>query len=168
MKKQLQDKFNQLKSLGKKHQQRGYEFEKFIFDLLEYENLSPSPSYRYRGEQIDGFFEFENRFFLLEAKWWREPVSVSDIYVFRAKIEGRLSGTLGVFISMAGYTVEVPTVLRYGKEINVILFNKKDMEFALADNCSFGTVLKTKLRRAAQHGDVYYPFGTHLILTQAR
>jgi hypothetical protein len=49
---------------------------------------------------------------------------------------------LGVFISIAGYTADVPTVLRYGKEINIILFNKKDMEFALADNCSFSTVLK--------------------------
>jgi hypothetical protein len=125
MKKQLQEKYYKLKSLNQKPQQRGYEFEKLIFELLKYENLSPSPSYRSQGEQIDGFFEFENRFFLLEAKWWTEPVSVSDIYVFRAKIEGKLNGTLGVFISMAGYTADVPTVLRYGKEINIILFNKK-------------------------------------------
>ncbi len=166
MKKNLQEKFNQLK-LDKNPQQRGYEFEKLLFELLEYENLSPSPSYRVQGEQIEGFFEFENRFFLLEAKW-RKSVSVSEVYRFRAKVEGKLAGTLGVFISMTGYTADVATVLRYGKELNVILFNRKDMEFALADNCSFGTVLKTKLRRAAQYGDVYYPYGTHFTLKRAR
>ena len=69
MKQQLQNKFNQLNKLGKAYaQQRGYDFEKLIFELLAYENLSPSPSYHQEGEQIDGFFEFENRFFLLEKK----------------------------------------------------------------------------------------------------
>jgi hypothetical protein len=56
--------------LGKKPQQRGYEFEKLIFEFLEYENLSPSPPYRQQGEQIDGLFEFENRFYLLAKLRW--------------------------------------------------------------------------------------------------
>jgi hypothetical protein len=53
-------------------------------------------------------------------------------------------------------------VLRYGKEVNVILFNGKDIELALNDDCSFGMVLKSKLRRAAQYGEVYYPYEKHL------
>ncbi len=35
-------------------------------------------------------------------------MSVADIYIFRAKIEGKLVGTLGVFISMNGYTRMYP------------------------------------------------------------
>jgi hypothetical protein len=154
MKQQLKDKFNQLKQSSNDPQQRRFQFEKWIFELLEYENLSPNPSYHHKGEQIDGFFEFENRFFLLETKW-AEPISVADIYIFRAKIEGKLSGTLGVFISVNGYTQDTPEVLRYGKELNVILFDGTDIELALADNCSFRTILKAKLRCASQYGKAY-------------
>jgi hypothetical protein len=157
MKKPLQNELNQLKKLSHNPQQRGYDFEKWIFKLLESENLSPNPSYHHKGEQIDGFFEFENRFFLLETKW-AEPVSVADIYIFRAKIEGKLAGTLGVFISMNGYTQDTPEVLRYGKELNVILFDGTDIELALTDDCSFNTILKAKLRCASQYGEAYCPY----------
>jgi hypothetical protein len=95
----LRRTFNRLKQPLVNPQRRGYEFEKLIFNFLDFEALSPSASYRTQGEQIDGFFEFENRFYLLEAKW-TEPVSVSEVYVFRAKVEGKLSNTLGIFISM--------------------------------------------------------------------
>lgn len=81
-------------------------------------------------------------------------------------MEGKLSGTLGIFISMLDYTADVPTVLRYGKEVNVLLFNGKDIELALNDDYSFGMVLKSKLRRAAQHGEVYYPYDIHLHSTK--
>jgi hypothetical protein len=161
----LRRTFNRLKQPLVNPQRRGYEFEKLIFDFLDSEELSPSASYRTQGEQIDGFFEFENRFYLLEAKW-TEPVSVSEVYVFRAKVEGKLSGTLGIFISMLDYTADVPTVLRYGKEVNVILFNGKDIELALSDDSSFEMVLKSKLRRAAQYGEVYYPYDIHLHSTK--
>jgi hypothetical protein len=94
-------------------------------------------------------------------------MSVADIYIFRAKIEGKLAGTLGVFISMNGYTTDVPEVLRYGKAINVILFDGQDIELALADNCSFSQVLKAKLRCASQLGKVYCSYKT-LLLTEGR
>jgi hypothetical protein len=166
MKKSLRKTFNQLKSLDNP-QQRGYELEKLIFKLLQAENLSPSPPYRQPGEQIDGLFKFDHRFYLLEMKWTSSPVSVSDLYIFRAKIESKFVGTASVFISMNGYTTDTSEVLRYGRELNVILFNGKDLELAVANNYSFATVLETKIRHASQRGEVYYPYEVHL-KTQAR
>lgn len=160
MKKSLRKTFNQLKLLDNP-QQRGYELEKLIFKLLQAENLSPSPPYRQPGEQIDGLFEFDHRFYLLETKW-TNPVSVSDIYIFRAKVENKFMGTAGVFISVNGYTTDTSEVLRYGRELNVILFDGEDLEFALASHCSFSTILTVKLRWAAQYGKVYYPYQQHL------
>ena len=43
-------------------QQRGYQLETLLYDLFEYEKLQPSPPFKNMGEQIDGSFEFQNRF----------------------------------------------------------------------------------------------------------
>jgi hypothetical protein len=80
----------------------------------------------------------------MEMKWEQNPVSASPIYAFRAKVEGKLMGTIGVFISINGYSADAPEALRYGKTINTILFDGEDIEFALSDKYSFGQVLKAK------------------------
>lgn len=60
--------FNDLKNNSKTGKKRGFAFEKLINELLELENLKPSFSYKATGEQIDGMFEFKNRFFHIECK----------------------------------------------------------------------------------------------------
>jgi hypothetical protein len=52
--------------------------------------------------------------------------------------------------------------LRYGKMVDVVLFNRDDVGFAFAPRGSFATILQAKLRRAAQYGEPYYPFQTYL------
>jgi adenylylsulfate kinase-like enzyme len=55
-----------------------------------------------------------------------------------------------------GFPSTIADVLRYGKQINVLLFDGDDIRWALRDDMSFTQVLEVKLRRAAQHGDGYY------------
>ncbi len=121
-----------------------------------------SPSFRRKGEQIDGFFDLFGRSFLYEAKWLAAPPPASEIYSFRSKVEGKLTGTVGLFISIAGFPRDIAEVLSHGKHINVLLFDGSDVRYALRDKYSFTQVLSIKLRRAAQYGDVYYNFKRHL------
>lgn len=139
-------------------QNRGYGLEDLLFQLLKYEDLHPTRPYKPRGEQIDGLFEMNGRYFLIEAKWHQDKLPASEVFAFRPKVESKLSGTIGVFIAVNGYAEDVPNILRYGKEINIILFDGEDIEFALQEQFSFVQVLKTKLRHAAQYGEVYYQF----------
>ena len=133
-----------------------------IIELLASEDLKPAPPYRGEGEQIDGLFEMEGRYFLLEMRWAGEPVPASKIYAFRAKVEGKLIGTIGIFVAVNGFSKDAPKALRYGKEANVLLFDGQDIAFALADDHSFSQVLKAKLRYAAQYGVVDYSYERYL------
>jgi hypothetical protein len=92
---------------------------------------------------------------LLEAKWHRDPLPASSIYAFKAKVDGKLVGTIGIYISMSGYSEDAVKALRVGKTINVILFDQHDIEAAVD---AFEDVLRFKLRQAAQQGEVYVPF----------
>ena len=171
-KERLRIRWQQLQTLDsaplKVRQKRGYELERLIFDLLEFEGLNPALPYRGIGEQIDGMFEIGERYFSMEMKWEQNPVSASPIYAFRAKVEGKLMGTIGVFISINGYSADAPEALRYGKTINTILVDGEDIEFALADEYSFTEVLKAKLRYAAQYGVVYYRYELYLDTKEVR
>ena len=141
---------------------RGYALQRLVLQLLQFEGADASGGFRPRGEEIDGFFSTDHRFFHFECKWEAAEIPASAIYSFRGKFEGKLLGTMGVFVSMSGFSPNVAEVLRYGKTIDVVLFNADDLRYALSSKNTFTNILRIKLRRAAQYGEPYYPFQTYL------
>ncbi len=135
---------------------RGQEFEVFLHNLLAFSNLEPRTRYRPVGEEIDGSFELSGRVYLLEAKWHLDPLPASAIYAFKGKVDGKLAGTLGVFVSISGYSEDAVEALTLGKILNVILADRDDVVAALAADSGIGGVLKAKLRAAAEEGSVYF------------
>lgn len=142
-------------------QQRGFELESLLWRAAEAEGLEALPSFRPRGEQVDGLIVFERTPLLLEAKWTSIPVPASEVYAFRGKVEGMLVGTVGLFVSFWGFSESVQDVIRYGRSLNVILADGHDVLWALDDDCSFSEVLRVKLRRAAQYGEVFYRYSRY-------
>ena len=62
---------------------------------------------------------------LFEAKWTGDPVPASMLYQFRGKLEGKLTGTLGIFISIGGYSADAVDALVAGKSLNLVLFDRE-------------------------------------------
>lgn len=62
----------------------------------------------------------------------RDPLPASSIYQFRGKVEGKLVGTIGVFISMSGFSNDAADALVAGKVISTVLFNGDDMRAVAA------------------------------------
>jgi len=161
MKQEIIEAYEKLKKLpttatAAAKRQRGFHFENVLKAVLEEDNLDPRIRIRVEGEEIDGSFVLGDRGFLLEAKWYGEPLPASQIYAFKAKVDGKLVGTIGVFVSISGYSPDAVDALRVGKTLNVILFDQSDFEAALED--SFRIVLLWKLRHAADQGEVYFPY----------
>ena len=139
-------------------QQRGREFERLLHEMLAEVGMDPRSAYRPSGEEIDGSFVLHGRTMLFEAKWTGEPVPASTLYQFRGKLEGKLVGTLGVFISMAGYSGDAVDALVAGKSLNLVLFDRDDMDKLAQPHClDFRRALALKLRAAAESGTPYSP-----------
>jgi hypothetical protein len=126
--------------------------------LLEQEQLDPRSSYRTDAEQIDGSFIYPGQPFLLEAKWHAERLPASSIYAFKGKVDGKLAGTLGLMISMNGFSEEAVNALALGKEINVLLADRADLEAAVSAGGSFTGMLAAKIRAAVDSGAVYVAY----------
>ncbi len=97
------------------------------------------------------------RILLLEAKWTKDSLPASSIYQFRGKIEGKLVGTVGVFISMSGFSADAIDALVAGKVINTVLFDGNDVRAVAADQVDFAVALDGKLRAAAESGTPFLP-----------
>src|SRR5262249_13903839 len=85
-------------------QGRGFELERAMYDLFELFDLDPKASFRNTGEQIDGAFSFEGTEYLFEAKWQQELVNAADLDSFGSKVRRKLENTLGVFLSINGFS----------------------------------------------------------------
>ncbi len=153
----LYEEFVAIQSLEPKT--RGKEFEKIIGLMLSNENIRHSLSYRPEGEEIDGALIWNAQTFLIEAKWHKDPLPASAIYAFKGKVEGKFSGTRGIFISMSGYSEECQRAVVHGKDLDILLFDQYDIEDIVgnqyASGVDFTKVLTEKLFAASLTGNIY-------------
>jgi hypothetical protein len=135
-------------------QSRGFELEKVMYDLFELFDLDPKASFRNTGEQIDGAFSLASTDFLFEAKWQQVQVDASDLDVFAAKVRRKLENTLGVFLSINGFTPTGITAHSSGGAV-VLLMDGADLMAVFEERIDFVTLLLRKKRHAAQTGEIY-------------
>lgn len=151
---------------GNAKRRRGFDFERLLNRLFVLEKLEPRTGFRPAGEQIDGSFYLDGRIYLLEAKWHADPLPASTLYQFKGKVDGKLAGTIGIFISMSGYAEDAVDALILGKALNIILLDQRDMDAAVVRGIGFKSVLKLKLRKAAEEGAIYFPMEGELVTAE--
>jgi hypothetical protein len=136
---------------------RGRRFERILSAMFEEADLQPRLAYRPRGEEIDGSIWFEGRTILIEAKWTNAPHPASSLYQFKGKVDGKLVGTLGLFISVNGFSPDAVDALVAGKELNVVLANGNDIRTLVDSRLSVYEAVKRKLRAAGDSGTPFFP-----------
>lgn len=165
---QIQNDYEALLNLppdadGNSKRARGFAFERLLNMLFAYDKMEPRAGYRPVGEQIDGSIYLDGRVYLIEAKWHADPLPASTLYQFKGKVDGKLLGTVGIFISMSGYGDDAIDALSLGKGLNVILVDRSDMDAAIKRQNGIKHVLKLKLRKAAEEGVIYFPVEGELV-----
>jgi hypothetical protein len=153
----LRQALEDLRSLsgGMTPQTRGRRFERWLSKFFADADLEPRSPYRPSGEEIDGSFVLDGRVYLFEAKWPASSLPASSVYEFKGKVDGKLAGTIGFYISMAGFPDDTVNALARGKDLNVILIDDEDLDAALSRGLRW--MLNEKLRAAAEQGLVFYP-----------
>jgi hypothetical protein len=148
----LKNKFNEI-AINKNFQQRGFQFEKFLYELFLIFELEPKGSFKIFGEQIDGAFTFHNTDYLLEAKWATQ-VNRSDIAAFCYKVETKFKNTAGLLISIDGVTKEAISP----DFKSIIIMDDVDILAILDHRISLPDLLFKKRRKASETGNIYLNF----------
>lgn len=139
---------------GSNPQTRGFDLERLMYDLFELFDLDPKASFKNIGEQIDGAFALEGTDYLFEAKWQKELVGVQDLDAFSSKVRRKLDNTLGVFLSMNGFSPDGIAAHSTGRP-NIVLMDGADLMAVLEERIDFVTLLLRKKRFAAQTGNIF-------------
>lgn len=135
-------------------QQRGFRLERIIRELFELFDLDPRASFRIIGEQIDGAFTFDAIDYLFEAKWQQEPVAAEDLDSFAGKLGRKLENTLGLFLSINGFSEDGVKAHSSGRRL-MILMDGSDLMAVLEGRIDLIQLLLRKRRHAAQTGTIY-------------
>lgn len=135
-------------------QGRGYKLEKILHSLFSLFDLDPKASFKVTGEQIDGAFTFDSTDYLLEAKWQQAPVVASDLDSLAGKLSRRLDNTLGLYLSINGYSDDGVRVHSSGRRL-MLLFDGSDLMAVLEGRLDLVQLLLQKRRAAAQTGNIY-------------
>lgn len=117
-------------------------------------DLDPKASFRNVGEQIDGGFFLEGTDYLFEAKWQQGLIGVEDLDAFSRKVERKLENTLGVFLSMNGFSPD-GVAAHSSARPSIILMDGADLMAVLEERIDFVTLLLRKKRHAAHTGNIY-------------
>ncbi|WP_437995663.1 restriction endonuclease [Sorangium sp. So ce185] len=137
------------------HNQRGRDFEPLLRDLFVLYDLDPRSSFSSPGEQTDGSLVIDGTYVLVEAKWTSGPIHPDQIRNFRAKIEDKLDSTLGLFISMSGFTAEAVHRAAQGRRL-LILMDGVELAYIFQGLWALDDLLRRKLREAAETGNVFF------------
>jgi hypothetical protein len=147
--------------VSKEPQARGFKLEKIMRELFAVYDLDPRASFKVRGEQIDGSFTFESTDYLFEAKWQKEKVPAADLDAFSAKVGRKLENTLGLFLSLNGFTTDGIQAHSRGS-LRLLLMDGPDLIAVLEDRIELPQLLKRKRRHASETGEIFISASTFL------
>ncbi len=82
----------------------GYDFQDWFYDLVQYFEIVHRRPYVTDGRQIDGSLTVDGTTYLVELKFTGEQASAPDIDSFFKKVTDKADNTMGIFISVSGYS----------------------------------------------------------------
>jgi hypothetical protein len=149
-------------------EQAGDVFERWVLEAFRLSGARGGYSFRVplqnagsAREQIDGFLCDGWQGFLIESKFWTSKVDYAPIALLRAIVEARPAGTLGLFFSAFGYTAPALELADLIRPIQVLLFDRGDLEWALGGAPTLKGRMQEMVRRkwalALQYGRSYVP-----------
>lgn len=151
--KTLRDRLDDLcKELGS--QQAGYDFQDWFFDLADYFEIQNRRPYWHAGRQIDGSLTIEGTTYLAELKFTGGQSDAREIDVFRRKVDTKADNTMGIHVSVSGYS-SVALSEASGPKTTLLLFDFNHLYLVLSGTMILAEVVERVRRHSSQTGEAY-------------
>jgi hypothetical protein len=108
------------------------------------------------GEQIDGAFKWEGWHYIVECKWQKRLSDIRELDSLSGKIRRSGEGTMGMFLSITGWSDHVPTLLKQEQEKKIILIDGYDLRLTLDTDFSFCQLLDKKIEALRVYAEPFF------------
>lgn len=130
-------------------QQGGYEFEKWFYEALNYSDIQSRRPYKTDGRQIDGSLTIEGTTYLIELKFTKNQTGSEEIDSFKAKIDKMADNTMGIFVSMSGYSSQAIKEAS-GRKTTIMLLEASHLFSFLQGVDTLAEIIKRSRRHVSQ------------------
>jgi len=137
------------------HNERGYDLEKLINQLFRLFDLTPRSPFKRTGEQIDGSFVLDRDHYLLEAKWTKDRVNLADLRDLDGAVASSLDNTLGLFVSIEGFTDEGLMAYLQGTRPRIVCADGADIFMVMDGRIDLADLLQRKKDIAVEKKKIY-------------
>lgn len=135
-------------------QQGGYSFQEWFYSLLDFAEIQNRRPYVTNGRQIDGSLTHEGTTYLVELKFTASQATATDIDSLRAKVDDKADNTMGIMVSISGYS-SVAVSQASGRQTKLLLLDAMHLYLFLTGATSFPDVISRVRRHASQTGEAY-------------
>ena len=133
---------------------RGQRLNGLIAEMLLCWGINAEANIRSHGE-IDVAFELGGRHFIVEAKWEATRTDTGAIAKLQKRLRQRLGGTIGVFVSMAGYSDEALDDLKDGEQLTILCLTRNHLEAMLSGFIPPEELIGKVVEKASRRGMGY-------------
>jgi len=135
-------------------QKAGYDFQNWFYDLVDYFEISCKRPYFAQDREIDGSVTLDGTSFLVELKFTKPQAGAPHIDVFRSKVESKADNTMGIMVSISGYS-SVAITEASGKRTPLLLLDHRHLYHVLGGTMRLSEVISRVKRHAAQTAEAY-------------
>ncbi len=140
--------------------QRGFLLEDLLERIFSLYEIPTQKSFKRNegGEQIDGAFKLEGWYYLVECKWTQKLTDIRQLDSLYGKISRSGKQTLGLFLSINGWSKNVCPLLKQNHDKSIILMDGYDLRCVLVEHNNFNLkdLLLKKLEYLNFEGEPFY------------
>ena len=127
--------FDELAGREENAQERGYRLQDLLNRLFDAFEIPVHRSFtRNEGaEQIDGAFQLDGWFYLTECRWRQKLSDTREVDGLAGQISRSGRQTMGLFLSINGWSENVPGLLKQNTEKAIILMQGYDLRAILSE-----------------------------------
>lgn len=137
-------------------QEGGYEFEEWFYRLLDFSEITSRRPYKTDGRQIDGSLSHEGTTYLVELKFTKGQSGATDIDSLKAKVNKMADNTMGIMVSISGYSGTAVSEAS-GSKTTLLILDASHLYLFLSGAMPFGEIISRVRRHASQTGEAYLP-----------
>jgi hypothetical protein len=138
-------------------QEGGYAFERWFYDLAGFSEIPARPPYKVEGRQIDGSLTLDGTTFLIETKFTSKQTGAPDIDTFMTKIIRKADNTMGILVSMAGFSNVAIKEASRDRTPMLLMDYSHFYNLILSGQMSLPDVIRRIKRHASQTGEAFLP-----------
>ncbi len=146
------------------HQHRGYLLQDLLNRLFDIYQVPVTRSFTRNGgaEQIDGAFKLEGWHYIVECRWREKLADTRELDGLKGQVARSGKQTMGLFLSVNGWSDHVPGLLKQSPQKDVILMEGYDLRCVLAMHADLVELLLAKLTALNIETEPF--FGVHEFL----